>query len=328
VWYAATDTGLELPVVDVTHPAFEFACDDDELARIAARTRQGLERVRKLPAFALRLLTRRSVIAGDMQRTRGGPVSGMTTYLFKLGPENLPISFGSRFDRMMLAEFGPSACRLRLRETATRIADAAAPVLAQRPGPLMLLNLAGGVAADSFNACILLRARYRGLLERRRVEIFVLDIDKEGPAFGARAVAALRHPGAPLCGVDVRVSHSEWDWAHAPALGRALSTLDDQGVLAISSEGGVFEYAPDDVVRSVLCTLGRHTPEGTPIIGSLVRDDDFQWLTNGDGAPGVRPRGLESFSSLVATAGWPVASASTLGPYHVVTLRNAGCTRP
>jgi len=323
VCYATSDTGPDLPVIDITHPAFAFACDDHELARIAAHTRQGLERLRKLPALARHLLTRRSVIARDMQRTRGGVVGGMTTYLFKIGPQNLPVGFGSRLDRLILAGLGPAACRLRLRETATRIVDAVAPVLGQRSDPLILVNLAGGVAADSFNACILLQARHPTLLAGRHVDILVFDIDREGPAFGARALAALRQSEAPLSGVDVGYSHFQWDWADARALECALAAVDDRSVVTISSEGGVFEYASDDVLRSVLGTLGRHTPEGTSIIGSLVRDDDFQWLTDGDGAPGIRPRALPSFQSLVATVGWSVESATTLGPYHVVTLRKA-----
>ena len=36
VSYAVTDTGLELPVIDVTHPAFAIAPTDAELDALAA----------------------------------------------------------------------------------------------------------------------------------------------------------------------------------------------------------------------------------------------------------------------------------------------------
>jgi hypothetical protein len=327
VRFAITDSGLGLPVVDVTHPAFAFVCDDADLGRIAARTRKGLEQARKLPAFALRFLMRRSVIARDLQQARGRFVSGMTTYLFKIGPGNLPAGLGSKLDRTMLAGLGPVACRWRLRETANRIAEAVAPILAERPDPLVLVNLGGGVAADSFNACILLQARRPPLLAARRTEIHVLDIDEEGPAFGARAVAALGQPGAPLSDADIRFSHQSWDWADADALGRALSAISERSIVAVSSEGGLFEYASDELLSSNLRVIRRFTPDATRVVGSLVRDDEYQWLTSGDGAPAVQRRGLPSFNNLVENAGWRLESVTTLGPYHVVTLRKADSAR-
>jgi hypothetical protein len=322
--YAATEAGVRLPVVDITHAAFASDYDEHELDRIAAKTRLGLERMRKLPVFALRLLTTRSVIARDMRRAPGGVVSGMTTYLFKLGPQHLPAGFGSRLDRRMLAGLGPVACRLRLRETAGRLARALVPALAQRRGPLTLINVAGGPAADSFNALILLLAHHPELVAGRPAEIIVLDIDREGPAFGARAVTSLRQESGPLSALDVRFSHLQSDWADAGALSRALSGLDPQAVAAASSEGGLFEYADDDVVRASLAVLRDRTPEDMVFVGSLVRDEGFQWLTAGDGAPSLRPRGLRAFGALVASVGWTVESTTTLALYHVVTLKKAG----
>lgn len=64
--------------MDITHPAFAVDYDADDLDRIAETTPLRLERVRKLPAFAQRLMTARSVIARSMQSAPGGVIDGMT----------------------------------------------------------------------------------------------------------------------------------------------------------------------------------------------------------------------------------------------------------
>jgi hypothetical protein len=321
--YAATEAGVRLPVVDITNPAFAFDCSDAELDRVARNTRLGLARIRKLPRFVQRLVTSRSLIARDMRRAPGGVVTGLTTYLFKLGPEYLPAGVGGALDRRMLAGLGPVACRLRLRETARRLASGLVPALSRRRGPLVLVNVAGGTAADSFNALLLLHAHHPELVAGRPVSIIVLDTDREGPAFGARAVSALGQESGPLAGLDVHFSHVASDWADFDALSRILSDLDPQAVTAASSEGGLFEYADDEVVRGSLAVLRDRTPDDTVFVGSLVRDEGFEWLTTGDGAPSLRPRGLHGFSSLAASAGWTVESATPIALYQVVTLRKA-----
>ena len=102
VSYAVSNDGLELPVLDVTHP--DFACELSEqkqaamLARFLdeqrrfARCRLAASRSRALLARSrmLRLASRRAQLYGCM-----------TTYVFKLGPKNL----GSPFPRSQMSVF-------------------------------------------------------------------------------------------------------------------------------------------------------------------------------------------------------------------------------
>ena len=322
--YALTEDGVELPVVDITNPAFACAPRAAELAAVEERSRRGLERSRRLPRFVLRLLARRSVVMRGVLGAGGSHVGGMLTYLFKLGPDNLPRGYGDRLDRQMLGAIGPLACRLRLRETARQLADALAPPAAAHGGPLWIVDIGGGVAADAFNALILLRRERPALLEGREAHILVLDIDGQGPAFGARAVAALRGAGGPLAGLAVDLAHRRCDWSDASTLAATLGRLGPRAVAVGSSEGGLFEYGADDAVRSCLATIREAAPAVLALVGSLVRDDRLQWLTRGPGAPGLRPRGLESFGALVRDVGWSVERVCSDPMYHVVTLRPAG----
>jgi hypothetical protein len=85
-------------------------------------------------------------------------------------------------------------------------------VLDARPGdPLLLLNIGGGSAIDSLNALLLLHRERPGSLADRGIRIYVLDLDTAGPTFGARALAALQAEGAPLHGLDIRLTHVPYD---------------------------------------------------------------------------------------------------------------------
>jgi hypothetical protein len=321
---ATTDDGVALPVVDITNPAFACEHSEAELAAIAETTRRGIERSRKLPAFVLRLMARRSVIMRAMLQADRGFVSGMTTYLFKIGPDRLPHGYGSGLDRRMLGVMGPVACRLRLRQMARQLADAAAPVLAGRGGPLLLVSIAGGVAADSLNALILLQKERPDLLARRPIRIVVLDVDREGPAFGERACAALTGGRGPLAGLSVDFSHVVYDWGETGALAEVLRGAAAGAVVIGSSEGGLFEYGGDEAVGANLAALRECTPADFAMVGSLIRDDTLRFLTAGPGAPTVHPRGLTAFGALVARAGWAVARTTTNPLYHIVTMLKAG----
>jgi hypothetical protein len=136
-------------------------------------------------------------------------------------------------------------------------------------------------------------------------------------------VAALREQHGPLAGLDVELSHTRYDWSAPSTLGGVLAGNGAETVLVGSSEGGLLEYAEDEVVAANLAVLRDATPSDFALVGSLIRDDNLQWLTRGAGAPGLRPRGLKMFGTLVADVGWTVARASSNPMYHVVTLTKA-----
>jgi hypothetical protein len=80
-----TDEGTRLPVVDITNPAFDIEVDQAELPTFTSESLGSLERWSRVPGPARRLLARRSLLLDDGWGAADAFVSGMTTYLLKLG---------------------------------------------------------------------------------------------------------------------------------------------------------------------------------------------------------------------------------------------------
>jgi hypothetical protein len=326
VRYAVTDDGLELPVIDVTHPA--FACDPSpaELDAVAEATLRGWRRGRRIPAFARRWLTRRSLLARGAMDASGSYLSGITTYLYKLGAENLGAGYAGAMDRRVASSIFPIAMRLRLQAMARLLADGLAPALAARPRrPLRLINLGGGAASDSLNALLVLRAAQPELLRDRAIRIGIFDPDVAGPAFGARCLEALGEPGAPLAGMDATLERIPYDWADPRVLrewvagGRA-----DGAAVGGSSEGGLFEYGSDAAIGENLRVLHESAPADFALVGTVVRENRVTRTMREVGGIPLRlfPPGV--LESVAGGAGWRVAREVEGNPiYRVVSLTKA-----
>jgi hypothetical protein len=234
----------------------------------------------------------------------------MGTYLFKLGPENLG-RYARPIDRVIAAAVPAWSIRLRVQDVAQLLAEALAPRLEAAPGrPLRFLNIAGGPAIDSLNALLLLRRDRPELLAGRAARIEVLDGDQDGPAFGARALAALSAQGAPLHGLDVTFRHTPYDWRRPEGLAGVLAEAEaDQAVAAGSSEGGLFEYGSDEEILANLAHLRAGTSPDFAMIGSVTRSDEVMQALRKTSSFAIHPRGLEVFGALVRRAGWRIASA-------------------
>jgi hypothetical protein len=229
VRYAVTDDGLELPVVDLTHPAFAFTLDEERQRALVTHFLAEQRRFARLPPLLRRLMLRffmrGSRIGQGLRRAEGTFLDGMTTYLFKLGPKNLG-SYAVPVDTRILMSLPAISVRLRLSDMARLLADGLAARLAAEPhAPLYFLNIAGGPAIDSLNALLLLRQEQPATLTSRRVVLRVLDGDDAGPAFGARALAALQEPGAALNGLDITFEHTRSDWRDATLKRRPRSRV-------------------------------------------------------------------------------------------------------
>ncbi len=254
--------------------------------------------------------------------------SGMVTYLNKLGPDNLGEGYATPLDRQWAAGLTALTFRWRMRDLARLLADGLAPALAARPdAPLFMVNIAGGPAADSWNALLVLQKEQPALLAGRRIRIYVLDVDAEGPHFGARALAALTAEDGPLAGVDATMEYIGFDWAQPQQLRILLRAIDvGQAVVAVSSEGGLFEYAADEQIVAILAVLAAETPADTLVAGPVVRDArrSTRGLVATEHAPGrppIRYLGLEKFAELAGRGGWRIAGHLD-GPMHqVVCLR-------
>jgi hypothetical protein len=309
--YAVTDDGLELPVLDVTHPAFACELSPEKQQHLLARFLDEQRRFARLPRW-LRCALSRFVLRGSrlghgLRRAERGFLDGMTTYLFKLGPHNLG-SYALPVDRKILRSLPALSVRMRATDMARLLAEGLAPRLRDdRHRPLHLLNVGGGPATDSLNALIVLAREEPGLLGERPIRLEVLDRDRHGPAFGARALAALSEPGAPLGGLPIRFEHVAYDWRDPSGLEPSLGLARRAGaLLAVSSEGGLFEYGSDDDIMRNLRALSAAADPESFVVGSVTRDDEAIQVLKLTSTVATRPRGLPAFSQLVQRAGWTI----------------------
>jgi hypothetical protein len=307
---ARTAEGLDVPVIDLTTP--RFAVDrsgSTALAKVPAYV--AAEKRRAMPRWLQRafvkLVARRSFLLRAMLASAGGYVTGLATYLLKLGPDNLIGPFDSPLDRKVAESLPAESIRVRLAQCAYLLADALEPQLAATAqGTLHLINIGGGPAMDSLNALLILHKSAPALLVGRPVRIHVLDSDQKGPAFGHNALDALMAPGGPLAGYDVTLSLVAFDW-HDPAPLHALLAhlAAEPSIIAASSEGALFEYGDDAAIVGCLKALHDGTPDGSIVVGSVTRNDEATLLLNaGNRNFKTIPRGVDAFKLLAERAGY------------------------
>ena len=99
VCYAVTDDGLELPVIDITHPAFAFEMDDAKLNALI----DTFARSAAIPPAALQAAAQKSILVRGFVESSGTFTTGMMTYLNKLEPENLGDGYAGPLDRQWAA---------------------------------------------------------------------------------------------------------------------------------------------------------------------------------------------------------------------------------
>ena len=306
VLYATTHAGVALPVIDVTNPAFRVAPTDAELAAMSEQYLIELARVQEIPA-AFREALQRSALARALMAARDRFLGGMDTYLVKLGPDNLGAD-ASQIDRHIAGTFPAFSARLRLQDMARMLADSLSLSIAAGPQrPVCLINIGGGPASDSWNALICLHAAHSDLLAGREITIAVMDVDDDGPAFGARAIETLCAPTAPLSGLHIEFRHFTYDWSEADRLGDVLDQLHATGAACfVSSEGALFEYGSDADIVSNLKMLNGGTAADTIVVGSVTRDGAPMRALETASRISTRPRTIEAFRSLTEEAGWVV----------------------
>jgi hypothetical protein len=301
---------MTLPVVDVTHADFMI---DEARLDLEAMCRQFVEdsAVHQDLLPSVRDALRRSTLGRGLMSASGTYLSGTTTYLLKLGPDNLG-DWATPIDRNIAASFPALATRLRLQDMARLLADGTLNVLARTPRrPLRFINIGGGTAADSWNALLCLTAEQPGLLNGRSITITVLDIDGDGAAFGASAVNALHAANGPLEKVDVSLHHIEYDWSDPGRLTAVLVDVRRFGAAcAISSEGGLFEYGCDAAIDANLECLRALTADDACVVGSVTREGEATRAAQRGSGAATRPRTLAQFDALCNRAGWQIRRVS------------------
>lgn len=303
--YATSDDAGRLPVIDITHPAFAVDDDPDAIARQARTFVAESPHQREIPPHVRELL-QRSRLGSGLAAAAGSFLTGLNTYLLKLGPENLGDGFAD-IDRRIAASFPAFMTRVRLQDVARMLADGIAQVDRDDRRPLQFINIAGGPAADCWNALIQLRATHPDRLTARRISIAVLDIDTQGPAFGARALDALQQPGAPLDGLDLHHRVVSYDWSKSDRLASRLHDLGAQdAACAIASEGGLFQYGSDADIIANLAALRDATPADAFVVGTVTSDDEPSRVSQAMSQVPTRPMSLDTFRQLAASAGWAI----------------------
>jgi hypothetical protein len=322
--YAFTDGGVELPVIDVTHPSFRITLSDEE---IEAKAQQFLDQQaakgplaawlqRKIMPFFLR----RSVIGRGMLKSAGGYLDGLSTYLMKLGPDHLG-AWATPMDRKLAEGLRLSglSVNIRTQDMAELLAQGLAPLLAQGPGrPLHFIDIAGGPSMDALNALILLRRDHPAALAGRSISIDVLDLEEAGPHFAAAALLALQEHG-PLQGVPVSLRHLSYDWNDPVALEYLLKALPRDAIAAASSEGGLFDYGSDQIVLANLKTLAAFGPADTVLAGTISRPDGAGNRLRRGAIASLVLRDLKDWQSLADPSGWTI-HGSRKRPMNFVVL--------
>ena len=321
VYYAVTDSGVELPVIDMTNSLFDENPGQKEWDALM----EDFQHFQNSPAFFRRFFNQRSIAMQGLESASGKFLGGMTTYIAKLGPEMLGKGYAGLIDRKVAGGIGSVSFRIRLRDMAHLIADELARMLTAKKGSsIHLVNIGGGPAIDSLNALILIQKEHPDRLRDRRICIHVLDLDGAGPSFGLRAMTALLVEGAPLHGIELTFTHVRYDWAHVSELQKAIAAIDLSDAVIGSSEGGLLEYGSDEVIVENLTVLREGTPAGFVMVGSIVRDVAIARWIQTTSKMSLRTFELENFRILVGKAGWVIGHVLEDNPlYQVVSLEKA-----
>lgn len=329
--YVLADNGIELPVLDITHPQFLSSIDEDHLDEVSKASIQKMLAMGQMSdaqkgTYYAQLL--KSYIFGPVFVSGPGAnfMSGMSTYVYKLGPNLIGGGPDREFDRTASMDIGGVAMRMRIRDLCRLQAGALIPQLEASPQKsLCFVNIAGGAASDSINTLVLIHQENPTLLRSRKIEIHVLDIDPVGPQFALGCIEAFKTPGRHFHGLDIACHHTAHDWKDAEGLVPLLSNREDCIVMC-ASEGGLFEYGTEEDIIRNLDVLYDHSPDGTRIAGTIVHERNkvhatVPALAKASNA-GLRFLGVSGLTGLLENTGWRLERVQEENPiYAVFTLK-------
>jgi hypothetical protein len=315
--YAKTREGFDLPVIDVTNPAFAVPDDPAAVQALYDAFIADEVRRRRIPKFIMRMMlgsaAKKSRLIGALFKSDTGYLDGLSTYVMKLGADNLVPPYDTPMDRRLAASPHVALLRLRTHQIAQLTAEGLADNLAAvgPAAPLSLINIGGGPALDSINALILLR-RARPDLLNRPIAIAVLDANQDGAFFGANALAALRADQGPLAGLDIGMRHHDYDWDEPAALASLVEKISSTGaVIAASTEGALFEYGSDQAIIANLRALRANGSGVRLVAGSVTCADETRRRMIAQTRFKLVARGLAGFAPLVAQAGFRIAKVES-----------------
>lgn len=276
--YAMTINGVELPVLDITHPLFNSSIDEVKLKTIIHKVENTADKTAEkfvnLPRVVKNFLAKRSFVMAELLQDHLADeyLTGMSTLMLKLGPNLIGKGKKRFFDRLSSKGIGGIVLRMRVRDISNIQAEALIPLLMKFPEKnLCFINIAGGAASDSINTLFLIQQTNSSLLINRRIEINVLDIDRFGPTFADRCITELKAPGGRFYNLRISLNHIIYDWNDSQRLQQLLSERKDW-LQICSSEGGLFEYCSDEVIVQNLDTIYANSCEDIIVAGSLLHE--------------------------------------------------------
>ena len=276
--YAFTENGIELPVLDITHPLFLRSINEEKLDKMLNEIKQkGEERAEsfnKIPAFIKNFMAKRSyIMAGFMLKdTEDTFLSGMSTLMMKFGPGLIGKGRRKYFDRLGSKAFGAILLRMRVRDVCKLHTDTLeTQLIKEKDKNLCFINIAGGAACDSINTLITVFKKDPSLLKNREIEINVFDIDRFGPGFAKNCVESLKSTDNYFSGLNISLNHIYYNWNDTSGLKDFLIKRKEWLNIA-SSEGGLFEYASDEDIIRNLNILYDNSSKNMKIVGSAIRD--------------------------------------------------------
>jgi hypothetical protein len=276
--YALTGNGVELPVLDITHPLFISSIDEVKLKEMLKKAEKNAEetaeKFNNMPAYVMKFLAKRSFTMAELLQHKGDNafLSGVSTLMLKLGPGLIGKGRKRFLDRLASRGIGGIVLRMRVRDLSKCQAKALIPILRKSPDKnLCMINIAGGAASDTINKLFLVLQEDPLLLKNRKIEINVLDIDSFGPAFAAECISVLKSPAGQFKNLDISFRHIQYDWNNTSLLNKLLSERKEW-LLACSSEGGLFEYCSDEVIEKNLDTIFNNSNSDVIITGSLLHE--------------------------------------------------------
>jgi hypothetical protein len=324
---ARTREGFDLPVIDLSNPRFATPDDPATVQRLSEALIAAERRQRRIPQIIMRMIlrvaARKSRLVRAMFHSQAGYLDSISTYVMKLGAENLVPPYDSPTDRRVASSPHVLLIRLRMQQIAHFVADGLAHDLTSTDAaaPLRLINIGGGPALDSINALIALR-RARPELLNRPVVIDVLDSNEDGAFFGANALEALKTGGGPLAKLDIAMQHHDYDWNQPAVLADLVGMLASAGaVIAASSEGALFEYGSDEAIVANLKALHAGGVGARLVAGSITAADALRRRLIASTRFHLKPRSIEGFTPLATAAGFRIVTSVTAFMSDQVLLR-------
>ncbi len=317
---AFTDNNIQLPILDITHPYFISSIDEITFRLKCAEAAAKADSSKKMPGFLKGFIRK-------MFNLENTYMSGMCTFLYKLGPALLKGRKIRLWDKLVSKQYTSMAIRFRLKEICRLQAEILMQTLKVSPEKnLCFINIAGGTAADNINTLILIQEEDSELLKGRKIEINILDLDSFGPNFAKQSLRVLKSPGQRFEGLDISVRIIPYDWSNPSEKPAMLTQERSEWIQICSSEGGLFEYGSDAEIIDNLNQLYLNSPIDMKITGSLVftKENVNPGFLAGAELLGINMNflGLTGLKRILAQTKWVLESTQDIEAIYVVfTLR-------